>query len=642
MGRIKRRGRLHGKSGGGFQMNSGTRDIIVEKDWRAWAVILLICCAGLMLNGYEYGALDSTLYVPIIAQGADPSLFPNDYLFQETSRELSLWFPAMSFLAGELSVEWAFFWGYVASILALYIAIYHLSLNLFSSRPAAFISICILACQPFEPGSGGAIYVNVHTVQTPAAPVAIVFFIAYCRGRFRLAALLAGGVFLIHPITAVPCICMLGLGLTGRLRSQGARAAIGPLLIFFAAASPLLVKALVSGHFQEGGFSFFQVQDQAWNSIIRGRLVRAFPGAWGSGAWANFILMILGLAGLLILKSKDGLPDKGDSAARDALVAAALLFAAAFVFADLIPIPAVVQMQLGRSSSVIVVFLVIYSAWFFGDGVSRLSGRFSGSEKSPGPWAASSLVVLTCFGAMLFWLENRELGIGHLIALLIWLGLSRLNFGEGKWGIPAMVAGLACMLFLIFFPAQNYLTLGVAVAVILFLEGCRLAGELFLGASRRRLMLFNCLAAPIAFIVLSSFLNFWSAGEAGQLGRYYQFPWIKYENDWISVQKWAKNNTPVDAVFLTPYTLRGFRVHSLRSIAGEWKDGGPAIFSRDYALEWASRRNELMNLESMGSNSIVSAAGKYGCNYMVVAADNKMDLQPVYKNRSYAVYAVDD
>ena len=43
---------------------------------------------------------------------------------------------------------------------------------------------------------------------------------------------------------------------------------------------------------------------------------------------------------------------------------------------------------------------------------------------------------------------------------------------------------------------------------------------------------------------------------------------------WFQVQEWARTNTPINALFLTPTSPGGFRVRSERSVVCEWRDQG--------------------------------------------------------------------
>lgn len=65
------------------------------------------------------------------------------------------------------------------------------------------------------------------------------------------------------------------------------------------------------------------------------------------------------------------------------------------------------------------------------------------------------------------------------------------------------------------------------------------------------------------------------------------------KQEWLSVQQWARENTPNDAAFIVPPYLEGFRVESERTSYGEWKDGTQMIFNPSFGQEWIRRMENL-------------------------------------------------
>jgi hypothetical protein len=61
------------------------------------------------------------------------------------------------------------------------------------------------------------------------------------------------------------------------------------------------------------------------------------------------------------------------------------------------------------------------------------------------------------------------------------------------------------------------------------------------------------------------------------------------EAEWRDVQKWANQNTPLDAGFIVPPDKRGFRLESKRGLFTDWNDGTQSFFNHHYAAEWLYR-----------------------------------------------------
>ncbi|MDZ4844070.1 MAG: DUF6798 domain-containing protein [Chitinophagales bacterium] len=95
-------------------------------------------------------------------------------------------------------------------------------------------------------------------------------------------------------------------------------------------------------------------------------------------------------------------------------------------------------------------------------------------------------------------------------------------------------------------------------------------------------------------------------GIAGSLNRV-QFSISNSQNkEWLSVQQWARENTPQDAAFIVPPYMEGFRVESERTLYGEWKDGTQMIFNPSFGHEWM-RRMENLGYKKKNSTSLKDA-----------------------------------
>ncbi|HZZ28444.1 MAG TPA: DUF6798 domain-containing protein [Pirellulales bacterium] len=127
-------------------------------------------------------------------------------------------------------------------------------------------------------------------------------------------------------------------------------------------------------------------------------------------------------------------------------------------------------------------------------------------------------------------------------------------------------------------------------------------------------------------------------------------------NDWRDVCRWiaADEHTPPDAVFITPRNSNTFKWYTGRSEVVTWKDMPQDARS---IVQWWQRINDLYATESqepgdrwrtsvaeMGEAPLHELAKKYGAQYAVVerAPDLPwLGMQPLYENKSYAVYRFD-
>ena len=103
-------------------------------------------------------------------------------------------------------------------------------------------------------------------------------------------------------------------------------------------------------------------------------------------------------------------------------------------------------------------------------------------------------------------------------------------------------------------------------------------------------------------IVICWFFGIWWKG-------YQLFPKFNYQSaqqtEWISLQTFVKNNTDKESLVIVPPETEGFRLNSLRSSYGDYKDGALVFYSLDYAKQWKKRMETLgvaFNAEGVNSD----------------------------------------
>jgi hypothetical protein len=108
---------------------------------------------------------------------------------------------------------------------------------------------------------------------------------------------------------------------------------------------------------------------------------------------------------------------------------------------------------------------------------------------------------------------------------------------------------------------------------------------------------------------------------------------------------WARTSTQKDAVFLFPDTGKNlvpgvFRARSLRSLYVDWKGGGQVNFLKNFAGDWWTRWQRVM--EDNFQPSALPRFRELGIDYVVLTPKSRLtDRQPVYQNPEYLVYKTD-
>ena len=149
------------------------------------------------------------------------------------------------------------------------------------------------------------------------------------------------------------------------------------------------------------------------------------------------------------------------------------------------------------------------------------------------------------------------------------------------------------------------------------------------------------------------------------------FPWLPHSwatvtsradgfmeyDDWRDVCRWVAeaDHTPADARFITPLYSSTFKWYTGRSEVANWKDMPQDARS---VVEWWERLNQIFATDSQNPNDRWRASlaelgwqrlhdlgDKYAANFAIVELvpdTPRLETQPIYENKSYAIYRLDE
>jgi hypothetical protein len=105
---------------------------------------------------------------------------------------------------------------------------------------------------------------------------------------------------------------------------------------------------------------------------------------------------------------------------------------------------------------------------------------------------------------------------------------------------------------------------------------------------------------------------------------------------------WARESTPVDAVFLFPDEGKAlppgvFRARSSRTVYVDWKAGGQVNYFPNYSQVWWKRWNDALAPEFTPERATSLAA--LGIDYLVLSK-SRLSGEPVWSNGKYTVYKI--
>lgn len=607
-------------------------------------ICLLLGIAQVLLAGYQLGVGNQSIQIPFLKHAANPTLYANDAMVQTTRQAYPSWFFTLMGLLGRAwNVVSIYATAQIFTSIAVFAAAYALARTMFASAWPGLVLMLMLLAGHHRALGGDELYSTGFTHTFAVFPAALAAVALGYSGRYLAAFIVAGVLFNLHALTAgYAMVFVTACALADVQRWPGfaasLRALMRPLLAFFLCALPTLACMV------------FQAQhfDESWLNLMRIRSGdHSFPSSWWQPGNADLPRLAL-LAGLGILAMSFGGPRGRQRKTWLILLAAAGLFFVGYWFTEQSPWATIVRAQLFRASRIVLVIVMAriahgaVRAWMLArDGTlprwhawaEAISASFTVLVISvPAligllPAAFVIALIVAIVNARLSWVQATVSGAALLVCLLAWRELRFPLVALGWSEITRGVAALADM------PTPFWVAMVGALALA--------AASLL--PMRRWMLAPLSLLAVLVWCVLLAGVQPWLAA-------------MGLDGDpWVDVQRWAKANTPRDAVFLTPTQPGGFRIHSERAVVGEWRDGTQLYFSADFAPIWWERMIDLqpglltddtgarlhsrgLSIDSLDDRGLVELAEKYGARYIVLPAGSERQLECVYANAGYAVY----
>jgi hypothetical protein len=459
--------------------------------------------------------------------------------------------------------------------------------------------------------------------------------------------------FITHPITALLPILVLfaTIGYSFFLKQLSPLRVTQCAVVFVAIVAPLLIQNL-----SQEAPAFGRASDE-WMDILRGRNSYLFFSSWSIHGWYRlFLSVFLAMTAWLTLQIGRDSHSRTYISVVNPFVRGnlnvlltiiigftILLYLAALIFTEVLPIPLIFQFQPARSVLVITIFgylLTSYVAYrLFIEESTNLASRLL---------LAAGLIMIN-------WVEFLRTDITILGGLLLMIVFTSTMV---KSRVTVLIVG--CILFSAFSflePVAIFLSLNSELSVFLVstLKSLRLLFSLSFVLLLEALIYFarekvnpqRVRAAGLIFIVACAAL-LPNKAMVSKLSNYESFsqhiniPGYKLRSPWQDVQLWINGNTAKDATILVPPQSSGFRIWSKRSSVGDKKDGGPVIYSERYAKEWRGRMNDLSGYEEKTFQELCVLKFKYQADYAVVTLyylENN-SVTPMYANEEFAVLDV--
>ncbi len=626
--------------------------------------MVLLAAALILFGGYRLGVGNQTIQIPFLKWYLDHRLYSSDPLITRTIQDYpSFFFQAAAALVRHMGLERTYLLLHVLTTVGFVAGCYWLVKTIFDDSLAGLIMILLMITGSHQALGGDSIYSIGFTHTWFVFPIAIVAMGLFYRQRILPAFVLAGALFNLHALTAAYLAFMFGCACIFELRRVGILRLGVYVLAFIAVAFPTGMEMIRQK----------QVFDAEWIWLTRIRSAdHSFPSIWWQTGAQDIprFAMLLGF-GILAL-SFPAPPDRQRKSMAMGMAVLVLFLVGAVlsgdVFPGIKPVPTVLRAQLFRSSRLLMILMFAHTAYSLACMARRPWSRFDPAGE-PGkvdrlsdheftelfqrcgrildfilaigifaaialppllallPWILALAVLMAWLTGRLNWLQALCTGGILLLTLVAWL---RIDFpiplipGEGQvdlrkgWptnitAIIALAAGVGIWLVaqIRLRPWANW---------VFVLEGLAIIG--LLAWHERKPMLDDALR----------------------------------QDDWVDAQVWARKNTELGDRFLTPPRESGFRIHSERSIVGEWRDGTQAYFNAGFASDWWRKmkllRPNLMYDEKglheqnpgrpfreLPDDELLKLAKDNGASYVVVQKTQKgRGLKLAYQNKSWAIY----
>lgn len=586
-------------------------------------MFLLLGLAQVMWAGYQMGGGNQSIQLPFLYRSADSGLYAADAMVQATyGRYPSIFFRALGPVAGVLGVGRLYFALHVLAAAGVLGGAYALGRAVFDSRATGVVAALILFASHHRALAGDAMYSGVFTHTWAVFPLAIWAMVLFYRGRHIWAMLLAGCIVPLHALTGAYVGAMFGLWAVGEARRNGWRATAGMLAAFAVPALPTLAMLMSGG----GGF------DEHWLQVMRVRSAEHFlASTWWRAPNPDVprFALLMSLACLSLSFAAEPTRQR-----KSLWLAAAVgaMFIVGVLLTEVYPVAAVIRGQLFRASRLILVVAMCHIAhgivrsialapragsrltwwmrWMEAAAALAVLGAVAVPSLLPWlPWAFALAALAAIVSGRMAWWQAVVTGATALVCIAAWRTI--------RFDIPGL--GGEVPVFTV-----RHVAWGPALAALAWAVAAALLW--------RRYRTWAGALVALAGVVP---LGMWSYGivsRAEETG-----------SGWVQVQKWVRQNTPADALVLTPLQPGGFRVHSQRAVVCEWRDGTQAFFSGPFAGEWWSRVQALQpgivadssgrrllspgrSLAELPDAEIIDLARKYKATHVVlpVSADHKL------------------
>lgn len=594
------------------------------------ASVVSICIRGFI----EEGGNDAFV-VPFIDKINHPEWFKDDYTFSFDYHNTFFYY-FLAWLAKWFSIETVFGVSYLlSSILYVWVIDKWVRVLFPGNNLIRYAAVFALSIPKHALGLSQTFYAE-FSYNNFSISFCFLSVYAFFKGRYIRAYALLGFVFLFHALATIHFISLYSVYWLIRLGKQSNKLrkvkafiktnTIKQLayahVIFIILCLPLIVFRQSSD-----SNSLFHA-DELWVYIQRVRSSHhIFPFEWVKQYFTFAPFFVLGVVGFNYYskKRKDGHNSHFHKKLILFLLGLIPLLIIGTIFTEFYPVEAIILFQYFRATYILTTFCVLYGIYYLLDNLNQKDNYVKFS------------IIITFVGMI----QNNY--------LLLYAGLVFVIANEFKFISPNLLKFFLISGTLLWLIIAFYLLIGEYEFTIL--------------NKLSKYFDFTSIITIVSMFASWSIINFkenWlyyaflTVGMLIGFARYYEINWreeeqIKMHRDWVDIQIWAKNHTELNDSFIVPPQIQGFRIHSKRSIFGDWKDGTHAFFSHKFAYEWYKRVNELgvYNAKDLPTaynhlkeQDFIRIAKKYNQKFVITEKNHSLNFKNLYQNKSFSMYEI--
>jgi hypothetical protein len=601
-----------------------------------WAALFTLLTLGISGLSFMYGNYAD---VPIIKEFMNPELFPNDILinnidlntpqfyFQRGMAEL------IQFFHLENHLDALFFGLYCLATFLTFLALARIVNYLFKDikTTVIFLFLVVLGIRLIFLGAP-ILFQNQFNAKVLAYPFLFFAFDCFFRKRYLVALILVGIAFNIHTAFAAYTLALFAFYHVLNLKSIKISTLViswGAMLIL---ALPTLIPTVLNLSGASDPFAVEMHRFFTYGHVSPVIMLTQNP--------LNGVISLFGIA--LWFYAWKLFPPEGE---KQRVIwafwgALGIMYLVGFLFVDVIKVGFFARLFLP------------YSTWFFTlfglMQVAHLLNR-GAAERRLG-YAALIIIAVSLLmpyilpiSVALIWLSQNS--------YRFWQKEGWINFCRQQLPLLGLVVYLV---YLVVRPPENGgivapLLLGLAIIMLVLITHPWFVSKALVNFWVRNKSKFYYLLIALVVGVLVSL-----HGVTGP------FPDDEVDQAWKDVQLWT-NSTPIDTVFVTPPYYYNFNRYSERDQLVNYIYAGNAIFSPEIIPSYLERMEDetgvdikkavenhdfefddkiKANWEDLSLERLEFLADKYHASYVIRENDLPLDLEIVYSNVHFSVYAI--